>query len=101
MDRKQIIKNVLMVSDFKYMSTSKELNIVRLKNGILAYHLGLWNANQCVQGVCLSHSEIKSIVKELKKEDILKENELEKFQKDFIQQIHNGAVEKEKEMDLL
>ena len=38
---------------------------------------------------------------ELRKEDILKENELEKFQKDFIQQIHNGTVQKEKEIDLV
>ena len=49
----------------------------------------------------MNYSEIKQLVRELRKEDILKENELEKFQKDFIQQIHNGTVQKEKEIDLV
>ena len=49
----------------------------------------------------MNYSEIKQLVRELRKEDILKENELEKFQKDFIQQIHNGTVQKENEIDLV
>lgn len=101
MDRSQILKTVFVISNSQYVPTSKELNIVRLKNGMLTYHFGLWLGNQSVQGICLSFCEVKSLAKNLGKEDILKENELDKFQKDFIQQIHNGAVEKEKEIDLL
>ncbi len=90
MERSQILKPVLVIAESRYAQTTKELNIVRLKNGFITYHFGLWN-----------YSEIKQLVRELKKEDILKENELDKFQKDFIQQIHNGTVQKEKEIDLV
>ena len=88
-------------SGSRYAQTTKELNIVRLKNGFITYHFGLWSGNESAQGFCLNYSEIKQLVRELRKEDILKENELEKFQKDFIQQIHNGTVQKEKEIDLV
>lgn len=101
MERSQIVKPVLIIAESRYAQTTKELNIVRLKNGFITYHFGLWNGNESAQGFCLNYSEIKQLVRELKKEDILKENELDKFQKDFIQQIHNGTVQKEKEIDLV
>ena len=77
MERSQIVKPVLIIAESRYAQTTKELNIVRLKNGFITYHF------------------------ELRIEYILKENEFEKFQKDFIQQIHNGTVQKEKEIDLV
>ena len=83
MERSQILKPVLVIAESRYAQTTKELNIVRLKNGFITYHFGLWSGNESAQGFCL------------------KENELEKFQKDFIQQIHNGTVQKEKEIDLV
>ena len=44
---------------------------------------------------------MKAAGQRIKKRRYFKENELEKFQKDFIQQIHNGTVQKEKEIDLV
>ena len=85
MERSQIVKPVLIIAESRYAQTTKELNIVRLKNGFITYHFGVWSGNESAQGFCLNYSEIKQLVRELRKEDILKENELEKFQKDFIQ----------------
>lgn len=109
MDRNQVLKTIFVVSQMPQapgisinaQTVSKELNIVKLKNGVITYHFGLWHGDKVMQGMSLSYQDVKHLAQELNKQDVIKENELIKFQKDYIQQKNNGEVIKKKEKDLI
>ncbi len=69
---------------------TKELNLVEL-NGNPYYHAGAWMNGKSIEGIFLKEGEAGALVKTLSEND----NEIKKFQKDYIQQSHNGNVERE------
>lgn len=75
---------------------SKELALVRIA-GKSMYLIGFFGENKkCISGMTLTKSEMASLFK--LKEKVLTEEE--KFQRDYIQQAHNGsAEEREKEKE--
>lgn len=97
MEYKQVVEHLLTFSKATNSSITKELNLVEVNNKF-RYHIGIWQNGTSTKGLLLEHGEMKLLLEFLIKKDILKENELEKFQKDFIQQSHNGLIwEQEKE----
>lgn len=100
------------MNDYKYIRSvcmfqktgeiRKELAFVKL-DGKDVYLIGYFNCdNDCVTGIALTEREMLSLLK-LKEKDLVKEKmtEEEKFQRDYLQQSHNGSIEdKEKEFEL-
>lgn len=70
----------------------KRLSIVSYKNKIY-YHIGIWDGDGNLKktGMLLTEVEMKKLRKELEKET--KDVELDKFQKDYMQQSHNGPMQ--------
>lgn len=90
------------LTDKDFLGWSKCLSIVSCAQKIY-YHIGVWDTegNLKKKGILFTELELKKLTKELtqlSKQD--PDLELEKFQRDYIQQSHNGEVSKEKEDSL-
>lgn len=76
---------------------TKELNLVEL-NGKLYYHAGAWMNGKNIEGIFLNRNETAELLKTLAAEEMnfrANDTEIEKFQKDYAQQSHNGNAVKE------
>lgn len=95
---REIVKNICILSKSEKHGIHKEVNIVR-ECGALFFHLGTWTADnrKCLNEFMLTERELRMLLRSLEKEKLL-ETENEKFQKDYIQQIHNGPANDEKEI---
>lgn len=97
--------------DFEYISSIYELNksdslrkevaLIQIESK-LTYLLGNFTEdNRCLTGIMLTKKEVLSLLnwaKEKSAKDFVTEEE--KFLKDYLQQAHNGKVQKEKEKEL-
>lgn len=92
-----IVKKICVVSTLNEFGIQKEVNIIK-EGERLYYHLGTWTINnrKCLDEYMLSEKEMKIFLKEIDHVQ-LKETEIEKFQKDLLQQSHNGGIDIKKE----
>lgn len=90
----KIIRSICSINSIK-CGIKKELNLVEMSSGQRLYHIGTWKNDKCIDGVYLSFDEMRRLKAKLDDIDkeITKEKANEKFQKDYIQQMHNGDVD--------
>lgn len=97
----RIIKSLCSINSLE-CGIRKEFNIVEMANGQRLYHIGTWKNDRKINGVYLTFSELQKLKEALedKEKELVKEKANEKFQKDFVQQIHNGDVDIKKDKNL-
>lgn len=92
-----IIKKICVLAKLNKFGIQKEVNIVKVGEDLF-FHFGTWTSDgaKCLDEYMLSEKEMKMLLKVAEKEK-LKDSELEKFQKDYAQQSHNGSIDITKE----
>lgn len=97
----ECLEPLMDLSEENGLGWCKRLSIVR-QAGQLYYHIGVWDSagNLKNLGHLFTEAEIKRLAEGLEK---VKERELElkQFERDYIQQSHNGVVCKKMEVELL
>ena len=94
--RGNIVKNICVLSKTSGYSISKEANLVEV-NGAMFYHFGTWKNDQLLNGIFLTERELDLIIKSFDKDIEIEIDENRKFERDLLQQAHNGGIDIERE----